>query len=81
MGQHAFERVAGFPEHLRALRKARGLTLAQLGARIGVRHEVVSKYELGLNNPSVPALCRLADALGVTTDALLGRRSGQGWTD
>ena len=46
-------------------RKAAGLTQEQLGAKLQVAHETVSRMERGVSMPSVMTLHRIADALGV----------------
>ena len=50
---------------LRAAREAVGLTQAQLAERLGCRQTLISRYERDLKMPTVPQLCRIADALGV----------------
>jgi transcriptional regulator with XRE-family HTH domain len=62
-------------ENLKALRELRGLTQAELGAKAGMGGASVSHFETGQRTPSLESLLRLADALDVTTDALLGRTS------
>lgn len=44
-----------------------------LAGVLGVRPSAVSHFETGRNKPSPETLCALADALGTTTDYLLGR--------
>ena len=51
----------------------RGLTQAELGAKAGIAAASVSHFETGQRAPSVESLVRLADALEISTDALLGR--------
>ncbi len=51
---------------IRALRKARGLSLQQLSAASGLSVGLISQIERGISSPSVRALRSLADALGVT---------------
>ena len=63
----------GFPERLRRNRKMRGLTQAELGAKAGIAAASVSHFETGQRAPSLESLVRLADALELSTDALLGR--------
>ena len=60
---------------LRKLRKAAGLTQRELGNRIGVSPQAVTQWETGIKCPSVSNLTKLADVLGTTTDAILGRDS------
>ncbi|BBK41764.1 transcriptional regulator [Allostella vacuolata] len=50
---------------LRALRKAKGLSLAQVGASAGLSIGMVSQIERGLASPSIRSLRKLADALDV----------------
>ena len=63
-----------FGERLTALRKARGLTQVQLADKIGSTQRAVSRYETVADRAPAPVLARLAQALGVTTDELLGVR-------
>ena len=63
----------GLPERLRENRKMRGLTQAELGARAGIAAASVSHFETGQRAPSLESLVRLADALELSTDMLLGR--------
>jgi transcriptional regulator with XRE-family HTH domain len=58
---------------LQALREKRGLTQADLGKRAGMAAASVSHFETGQRAPSLESLVRLADALDVSVDVLLGR--------
>ena len=60
-------------ERIRALRKQRGLNQDQLAELASLNRVTVAKYESGRVEPGAQALARIADALEVTTDALLGR--------
>jgi transcriptional regulator with XRE-family HTH domain len=51
----------------------RGLTQAELGARAGIAPAAVSHFETGQRTPSLDSLVKLADALRVSIDAMLGR--------
>jgi transcriptional regulator with XRE-family HTH domain len=62
-------------ERLKALREQRGLTQAELGVRAGMGAASVSHFETGRRAPALDSLVRLADALEVSTDALLGRET------
>lgn len=59
-------------EHLKIARKQKGLTQNQLASLIGVQRSVISKYESGLIEPSIAQIERIADALGVSLETLLG---------
>ena len=61
--------------NLKVLRELRGLTQSEVGHRAGIGGASVSHFETGQRSPSLESLVKLADALGVTTDALLGRAS------
>lgn len=61
-----------FANRLRQLRKDRTLTQQQLAELIGVKNGVISFYELGDRTPSPAVLRKLALALHVTSDYLLG---------
>lgn len=61
-----------FGNRLRQLRKDRKLTQQQLAELIGVKNGVISFYELGDRIPSPEVLRKLALALHVTADYLLG---------
>jgi transcriptional regulator with XRE-family HTH domain len=60
---------------MRQLRKARGLTLAELGARTGLSHAFLSQVERGIARPSMTTLAEIAEALGIGTAALLSQPS------
>ena len=60
-------------ERLRAFREMRGLTQAELGAKAEMAAASVSHFETGQRVPSLDSLVKLADALAVSVDALLGR--------
>lgn len=57
---------------VRHLRKAKGLTLDELGAAVGTVASQLSLVENGKREPKLGMLQRLAAALGVTIDELLG---------
>ena len=55
------------------LRKSKGMTQEQLAQQLGVTAQAVSKWENDLSCPDISILPPLAEALGVTTDELLGK--------
>jgi uncharacterized protein len=57
---------------LRQARKRAGLSQVELAARAGVTQSVVSAYESGHRQPSIPALAALIDAAGY--ELVLGLR-------
>jgi transcriptional regulator with XRE-family HTH domain len=62
-----------FTERLKAARELRGLSQTQLATDSGLPPSSVSHFEAGARKPSFDNLKRLAGALNVTTDYLLGR--------
>ena len=62
-----------FPDRLRAARELKDWTQAELAARAKLMGSAISHFETGRRAPSFANLKRLADALSVTVDYLLGR--------
>ncbi|MCD8119101.1 MAG: helix-turn-helix domain-containing protein [Lachnospiraceae bacterium] len=62
-------------ERIAELRKERGMTQEQLGLKVGVSSQAVSKWENG-GAPDVELLPVIADVLGVSLDGLFGRDTG-----
>jgi transcriptional regulator with XRE-family HTH domain len=62
-----------FGERLRKVRDDKGLSQNDLAERAGIQASAVSHFELGRRLPSFDNIRRLADALNVTSDFLLGR--------
>lgn len=57
---------------IREKRRACGYTQERLAQALGLTPAAVSKWETGQTLPDVTMLCPLAEALGITTDELLG---------
>lgn len=55
------------------LRRERGLNQEQLAELALLSRVTIAKYESGRVEPGAQALSRIADALEVTTDTILGR--------
>ena len=62
-----------FSDRLRAARELRNLSQSELAQRADLQPSAVSHFETGRRSPSFDNLKRLANALHVTTDYLLGR--------
>jgi transcriptional regulator with XRE-family HTH domain len=62
-----------FPARLKAAREKRQLNQEQLAERSKLQASAISHFETAKRKPSFDNLKRLADALGVSTDYLLGR--------
>ena len=63
-----------FGQRLRHLRRTRGLTLGQLGERIGRAPSVLSLIENGRREPKLSLIEQLATALSVPATELLSRQ-------
>lgn len=63
-----------FEERLRRARLDKGLSQAELAGRAGFQPSAVSHFETGTRSPSFENLKRIADALAVSADYLLGRQ-------
>jgi len=60
-------------DRLKKLRKAQGLTQAELAKALGVRQQVIGSYETGFRKPPIERLPDLAKALKVPIEQLLGK--------
>ena len=60
-------------ENIARFRKDRGLTQAELGDKIGVSNQAVSKWESFMTMPDIMLLPALAEVFGITIDALFSR--------
>lgn len=65
-----------FPKRLRSLREARRPvpSMAMVSELCGLERGAVRRYERGEREPTLRALCALADYYGVTLDYLAGRK-------
>jgi transcriptional regulator with XRE-family HTH domain len=62
-----------FPKRLKAMREKRQLSQADLAKKARLQPTAISHFETGGRSPSFDNLRRLADALNVSTDYLIGR--------
>ena len=60
-------------ERIREIRVAAGLSQEQLAELSSLNRVTIAKYETGRVEPGAQALSRIADALDVSVDVLLGR--------
>jgi transcriptional regulator with XRE-family HTH domain len=58
--------------HITLLRKARGMTQAELARALGVSQQAVFAYELGERRTSVLILAKIAKAFGVPVESMIG---------
>jgi transcriptional regulator with XRE-family HTH domain len=68
------ETIAG---RLRALRAARGLSMAELARASGVSKAALSQLESGKGNPTIETLCALAGVLQVPLGELISQTPGR----
>ena len=62
-------------EHIMLLRKNRKLSQAALGKAVGTSGDIIGRYERGLITPSIEVIMKIADALEVSIDFLVGKTS------
>jgi transcriptional regulator with XRE-family HTH domain len=70
----------GFGARLTEFRRARGVTQVQLAQAAGTTQRAISYYENEAGYPPVDAIIRLAEALEISADELLGIRNGKSRT-
>ena len=65
--------IAALAERIARARKARGLSRAALAEAVGTSPPIIGRYERAEMTPSVATATRIADALEVSVDYLVGR--------
>lgn len=70
--------AGAFGRAVQEARKSQGLTQEQVGNRVGVSAQAVSKWENGETCPEVALLPAVCAALEISADALLGTANNQG---
>ena len=66
-----------FAERLMALRRARGWSQEELGERLGVTRQTVSKWELGSTTPELEKLSAMSRLFGVSLDELVNGKQAE----
>lgn len=64
-----------FGQNMMLIRKQKKLSQAALGKMIGTSGDVIGRYERGDIKPSIDVVGKLADALEVSVDYLIGKSS------
>jgi transcriptional regulator with XRE-family HTH domain len=64
--------IMKFNERVKKLREGRGLTQVQLSELTGISARMIQKYESGNARPRLDAAEKIAKALNITADQLLG---------
>lgn len=70
---HGSDDMGVFAERLRQVRVMRNITQEQLAEMADIARTMVGRYETTDQLPALDTLVRIADALGTSTDYLLGR--------
>jgi transcriptional regulator with XRE-family HTH domain len=65
--------IMSLSDNMLLIRKKKGLSQADLGKAIGTSGDVIGRYERGDITPSVEVVSKIADALEVSVDYLLGK--------
>lgn len=60
------------PNRIRELRKNKGMTMKELGNRVGLAESTISQYETGKRQPDNETLLRFAELFDTTVDYILG---------
>lgn len=60
-------------EHISVLRKKKKLAQNELGKRAGTSGDLIGRYERNEVNPSIEVVIKIADALEVSIDFLVGK--------
>lgn len=63
-----------FHVNLREARKSTGMTQKEVAEKVGVARSTYALYETGERSPDVEVVKKLAEALNVTGDYLIGNR-------
>jgi len=58
-----------FATRLRAIRLAANLTITDLAESAGLSRQTIYNYENGASDPTWAMVCKLAECLGVSTEA------------
>jgi transcriptional regulator with XRE-family HTH domain len=66
-----------FGEHVTTLRKRKGLSQNDLGKAVGTSGDIIGKYERDEVKPSIEVASKIADALEVSLDFLLGKTTAE----
>jgi len=62
-------------QHITALRKDKKLSQSELGKKAGTSGDLIGRYERDKVKPSIEVIIKIADALNVSIDYLVGNTS------
>lgn len=63
-------------QNIKEARQMKGITQEQLAKMLGITQGAVAQWENGLTHPSFDMLPKVAEALGMTVDELIGKKAG-----
>jgi DNA-binding XRE family transcriptional regulator len=61
---------------IRKLRLVKSLTVIDLASKVGCNPMSIYRYETGRRTPDLITASKIAKALGVTVDELIGKKAG-----
>lgn len=67
----------GMPENIRIYREKNGMLQSELGKKLNVSAQAISKWELGKAEPDSGNIAKMCDMFDVTADELIGRISAE----
>ena len=70
-----------FKEKLMQLRKERGWSQEELGERLSVTRQTVSKWELGQTTPELAKLIEMSELFGMSIDELVGKEKNSAYPE
>jgi transcriptional regulator with XRE-family HTH domain len=68
------EKRTSFAKNLATARRAKGISQRELAELVNVTQRVIGLYETIIKNPTPEIVVRMAEALRVTTDELMGHK-------
>jgi transcriptional regulator with XRE-family HTH domain len=60
-------------QHIAAFRKAKGFSRSELGKKAGTSGDIIGRYERDEVKPSIEVIIKIADALEVSIDYMVGK--------
>jgi transcriptional regulator with XRE-family HTH domain len=60
-------------QHITSLRKAKKFSQSELGKKVGTSGDIIGRYERDEVKPSIEVIIKIADALAVSIDYLVGK--------
>ena len=61
-------------DRIKKIRRKKGFSQTELGDRIGVSQQVITNYERGIREPDIETLLKIAGALDISIETLIGEK-------